>query len=1008
MTEGLRSAQRVKAGSSDAARMVPAMRLKGDQLTQDELLPPLVYGAIAFGSLTVMCAEAGYGKTFVANRLSRDAKAEGRKVMRYSFDKVGSEQARSRLVRRCREVRNRLEPDNQPLVIIDGVTPGDEIETGSEARSIEVLADSGVQVIVCIRPESRQLAEAFNHVMVIGPEDLLYRPTDEHGQMWTLTGGIPSLVAALRSDKVMCEDGDMGGPRYQAALEDMLSEVMRPHLTNEEFRVRLAALLLGKGTMDDLALVAGRCDSEQLQLLEEDVALLGIEYASRTFCCHGVDSDVIFRSCLTALQAPASSEGELVVRACGLLAYRGDARRSAIVSRLCSSENDFMSVCTTWGVSYASIGEVELVHDALQPLRERDGAHGIRGALSNVVVQSLVGTSRDADASWEELEGMRPCTPSEERLYGVAELFGACRDVLRSPRHAMQGMGSGAHGEMATACRDHVRIARLLASGHFHEAYSLMTNEVFLGEPRNLPEAFLCDDLHLALALSGGVADLKEQRLFDQAGTIFDMPGLRRLRCYHEALRAMPDILLTGETSTELVEEAASASERAGDSFFHAVCLVVCAVSDVRTRALSRAHVRAQKAADIAHALGEEYVASAADLVDALAREMLGETGSMARFCESRNRPEDLALLGRLCMVAMGDGLLDRSHVELPYGTPCPRDALWVINLIATSCQDIWNTLIGLIPPTWLEQLRSMHARRDAAGLVARSQDDRPTRKDSAVSLPGEQAELLPRMHATDERIRISIFGHFSVEYGGTRLPEGAFDRRRSRDLVTLLALMPGHRMRRYQIIDIMWPGADYLRGPRKLYEATGEARKHLLKLRPGTQPLVTDRTQGTVGFDAALVTCDTDDFEREARLALAEDGDDFSILDHARKMERLYADGPGEHLAALGEVASERAAELQALFVDCSVAAGEAALRLGKSKLAVRYARSAHRLDGLREDAMILLVRAMRVTGRGHEVADLYRTFSRRLIDAKGVPPSLAVRRAVEQALGGGTDALP
>jgi two-component SAPR family response regulator len=170
----------------------------------------------------------------------------------------------------------------------------------------------------------------------------------------------------------------------------------------------------------------------------------------------------------------------------------------------------------------------------------------------------------------------------------------------------------------------------------------------------------------------------------------------------------------------------------------------------------------------------------------------------------------------------------------------------------------------------------------------------------------------------------------------------------------------------------------------------------------------VTDRIQGTVGFDSALVTCDVDDFDREARLALAEDGDDFWILDHARKVERLYADGPGEHLAALGEVAAERARELQALYVDCMIAAGEASLRLGKNKLAVRYAQTAHRLDDLREDAMILLVRALRASGRGHETADLYRTYSRATIDARGVPPSLAVRRAVEQAVGGGNGALP
>lgn len=985
---------------------IPTMRLRSEQTVSDGLLSPLVYGITTFGPLTVMCAETGYGKTYVANRLLREARGEGRSVYRYCFDGIGSERARRRLVRRCREIRNRMDVERQPLVVIDGVSPGDEVESSSEARAIESLADAGAQVIVCLRPEARQLSEAFGRVMVIGPEDLLYRQTEDDDTA-RLTGGIPALVTALRSDRVMREDSELGGPRYQAALEDMIARTLRTNLPDEEFRVRLAAVLLGRGSMDDLALVAGRCDSEQILSLEQDVALLGVDFASRTFCCHGLDNDAILRACLTVLQAPSACEGGIVVRACGLLAYRGDARRSAIVSRLCPSERDFTSVCVMWGVSYASIGEVELVRDALQPMEKQGDVHGVRVLLSEAVVQSLVGSAKDVDASWSRLEEVRLCAPSEERLLGLAELFGACRDMLRNPRSASRRLGSAARDEMATTCRDHLRVARLLSSGRFQEAYSLMTNEMFLSEPRNLPEAFACDDLYLALSLSGGVPDAKEQSLFDGADALYDMPGLRRLRCYHVALKAMPGILLADETDSAQIEEAASISERMGDSFFHAVCLAVCAVADVRSHALSRAHVRSQKAADIAHALGEGYLASAADLVDALSRELLGETGSIERFCELGSRPDDFALLGRICAAAAGNGSVDHVRIEVSYGTPCPRDALWVVNMVATSCPELWDAMIGIVPPTWLEMLRSLHARRSATASPVSIRPLAISRTNVVTALPGVQAELLPPAQADGDHIRISILGGLSVEYGGKRLPEGVFDRRRSRDLVILLALMPGHRMRRYQIIDVLWPGDDYLRGPRKLYEATGEARKHLMKLRPGAHPLVTDRTQGTIGFDPALVTCDIDDFEREAHLTLAEDGDDFWVLDHARKTERLYGDGPGEHLTALGDVAAERAKELQALYVDCAVAAGEAALRLGKNKLAVRYAQLAHRLDFLREDAMILLVRALRASGRGHEVSDLYRAYSRELIDARGVPPSLAVRRAVEQALGGGSGAL-
>ena len=71
--------------------------------------------------------------------------------------------------------------------------------------------------------------------------------------------------------------------------------------------------------------------------------------------------------------------------------------------------------------------------------------------------------------------------------------------------------------------------------------------------------------------------------------------------------------------------------------------------------------------------------------------------------------------------------------------------------------------------------------------------------------------------------------------------------------------------------------------------------------------------------------------------------------------------------------------------------------MRLGKAKLAVRCAMDAHHIDYLREDAMILLVRALKAAGRAYEVAEWYRRYSRRLIEARGMPPSLALRRIVE-----------
>lgn len=62
--------------------VVPMLRVTAEQTVPDGMLSPMVYGITEFGLLTIMCAEAGYGKTYVANRIMSEARGEGRPVYR--------------------------------------------------------------------------------------------------------------------------------------------------------------------------------------------------------------------------------------------------------------------------------------------------------------------------------------------------------------------------------------------------------------------------------------------------------------------------------------------------------------------------------------------------------------------------------------------------------------------------------------------------------------------------------------------------------------------------------------------------------------------------------------------------------------------------------------------------------------------------------------------------------------------------------------------------------------
>src|SRR5829696_5664701 len=54
--------------------------------------------------------------------------------------------------------------------------------------------------------------------------------------------------------------------------------------------------------------------------------------------------------------------------------------------------------------------------------------------------------------------------------------------------------------------------------------------------------------------------------------------------------------------------------------------------------------------------------------------------------------------------------------------------------------------------------------------------------------------------------VRIRLLGGFSVWVGSRAVGEGAWHLRKARSLVKLLALAPGHRLHREQVMDLLWP----------------------------------------------------------------------------------------------------------------------------------------------------------------------------------------------------------
>src|SRR5215207_2927377 len=113
------------------------------------------------------------------------------------------------------------------------------------------------------------------------------------------------------------------------------------------------------------------------------------------------------------------------------------------------------------------------------------------------------------------------------------------------------------------------------------------------------------------------------------------------------------------------------------------------------------------------------------------------------------------------------------------------------------------------------------------------------------------------------EPVRVRMLGVFSVSVGNRALQEDAWRLRKSASLVKLLALSPGHRLHREQVMDLLWPDSGRKAASNNLRATLHTARKVLDPGR-GSRYLASE--------DESLVLCpggdlwvDVDAFEEAA-----------------------------------------------------------------------------------------------------------------------------------------------
>ncbi len=224
--------------------------------------------------------------------------------------------------------------------------------------------------------------------------------------------------------------------------------------------------------------------------------------------------------------------------------------------------------------------------------------------------------------------------------------------------------------------------------------------------------------------------------------------------------------------------------------------------------------------------------------------------------------------------------------------------------------------------------------------------------------------------------IEIRLLGTFEVRRDGEAVPAVAWNRRQAASLVKLLALTPGRRLHREQVIDALWPDLAVDEAAPRLHKAAYFVRKaagdDAVVLRGESVALFPDQS---VAVDVAL-------FEAAADEALRTGDEDLLRAACDRGRGDLLPEDPYEEWA---NGPRQRLSQLRTDLLR----------RLGRWDDLVQ-------LDGTDEEAHLELMRALSARGDRHGALRQFERLDRALAGELGVAPSkeaVALRDALLDA---------
>lgn len=930
----------------------------------------------------VICAEPGMGRSQLISRLLGRAQEEGRHVVRRSYRGLSVAAATSRVVALAREVAT---SGRRSIVGIDELPASDEASVSRQANAFRRILASGTPFVLSIVPEARQLLEELDGCIVMYSGDLVIRPPKEPKgdllELVKLSRGIPSLVWSLADAFGRGTAPAQLPVSYFDALESLTGQALRPGLSDEEQRLRLAMLLLGHGETGELEQLLGGPQSELLTQLSRHAPLFGVDGRRESFACLEPRSPT--GSVGGAhLEHVCSLFPKLAIDCARLLCDRGEVARAAAICGMPALEEG-LDLVLERGCEFLDAGEVPIVARSVE--RRGLACAGSVSEYAQVLGRAcmLVGSKRARGRAAAALPSETGKADDSRGRALDALLLCEARLALRGIRPQTPLPAVGADG-IAHRLSVHRQAFDLMSEGRFSEALQyLMRNPREVGAT-SVSGALLDLDLEFCgIALGETVA--RSPDLEARMETLFGPSGAEGLAGY----KLCVDVARTFACGERGAVDAAAMLElragRSGDAVVQTVALIAGALLDLREKSAARAWARAQTAETLAQGARMGYAARVAAAIASMARVAQGETGPV-QFPVSAGMPDDLDVVCAFLDEAR-DPVAASEAVEDLDGS-VPRDALWLLLALAHGVDAGYaRALRERVPRGWRRALSVMEQGWRAGNAAA----------GTALARP-QAVEFCEGGTFVDEApVEVHLLGDFRLRVHGREVQDKRIERRGAKSLLEYLLLRHGRGARRFEVVEQVWPDDDYQAGFGKLYKATSALRGAIDGAGEELDIFIANRSSKRVSIDAKLVRCDVDEFEQCAREAV-DTLDDMKAVAMARRAELIYAGDLYQPAHDATGFVQRKGEELRALFVDAMIAGSDAALRLGQKRTATRLATRGLGADGEREDALIAKVAALRASGRVLEAERERDRHAKRLAVGGRASQQLLLPRAEEE----------